>query len=536
MDRLKTYFLYLTVFTTGAAVLIIEIMGTRVLAPFYGSTIYVWSSLIAVTLGFLALGYWLGGKFADIIHLPFHFYFIILLAGISITALYQYKWSIILFSDFFGVQYGPLPASTLFFGPTFFLLGMVTPYAIRLVSESVETAGTQAGRIFAFSTVGSVVGAIASGFVIIPLLPLSQILYLISFILIALSAVGIAVFSQFRFFSSYSIILITVAFIAFAVAGYFLKQADLPKMRLLGHGIYESGEVLFEKDTFIANYRLVGIPTADGVVVCLLVDATRQGCVGPRSPSTNILYGFITTLQKELVPEESDVLMLGAGIGVIPYYGIPESFSYDIVDINPHTEKIFEMAGTKTNPERDTIIIDEARSYLIRTDKKYDLIWNDTFGNAKPVSHLMTKEAYELARERLKPGGVYLTSLLGEAKQSDALVSGTVSTLQSVFENVLMTKGREMSKKKNIWFLASDTPLSKDRINAAFGASLEKSGSQREFYMTMYTFAEPELEGTIITDDYNPVEYFWAQYIKKFEDIAAFRLHFKHLTPHDFIY
>ena len=411
---MQVYFLHLTVFTTGAVVLIVEIMGTRVLAPFYGATVFVWSSLIAVTLGFLALGYWLGGKLADRIHLPFHFYFIILLAGISITALYQYKWSIILFSDLFGVQYGPLPASTLFFGPTLFLLGMVTPYAIRLVSESVETAGTRAGRIFAFSTVGSVVGAIVSGFVIIPLLPLSQIFYLMSLMLIALSAVGIAVFSQFRFFASYKITLITVAFIVFAAGGYFLKQADFPRTRLLDRGgIYETGIVLFEKDTFIANYRLVGIPAADGMVRCLLVDATRQGCVAPPSRGITLLYSFITTLQKELIPEESDVLMLGAGIGAMSYshYGIQDSISRDIVDINPHTEKIFQMAGTKIDQERDVIIIDEARRYLIRTDKKYDFIWNDTFGNSKPVSHLMTKEAYELARERLKPGGVYLMSV-----------------------------------------------------------------------------------------------------------------------------
>ena len=535
MDKFRTYFLYLTVFATGAVVLIIEIMGTRLLAPFYGSTIFVWSSLIAVTLGFLALGYWLGGKLADKIHRPFHFYFIILLAGISIAALYQFKWAIIAFSDLFGVQYGPLPASTLFFGPTLFLLGMVTPYAIRLVSESVETAGTQAGRIFAFSTVGSVVGAIASGFVIIPLLPLSQILYLISFILIALSAVGIAVFSQFRFFSSYKIILIAVAFIAFAAVGYLLKQADLPNTRLQGHGYYGKAEVLFEKDTFIANYRLVSIPTEDGFLLCLLVDATRQGCVGPRlQDNPNLFYAFITTLQypggyghyfhafitglqKELLPEEADVLMLGAGIGLMPYYGIPESFSYDIVDINPHTERIFELAGAKINPERDTIIIDEARRYLIRTDKKYDFIWNDTFGNASPVSHLMTKEAYELARERLKPGGVYLTTVIGEAKQSDALVSGTVSTLQSVFENVLITQGQSSPL---IWLIASDTPLSEDRINGA----------------SFYTFVEPELEGTIITDDYNPVEHFWAKYIRNYKSIAAFRQSFKYLMFHDFIY
>ncbi len=68
MEKLKNYFLFLTVFVSGAAVLVIEILGTKILMPFYGSTIYVWSSLITVTLAFLALGYWLGGKLADKTH------------------------------------------------------------------------------------------------------------------------------------------------------------------------------------------------------------------------------------------------------------------------------------------------------------------------------------------------------------------------------------------------------------------------------------------------------------------------------------
>ena len=120
MDRLKFYFVYLTVFITGAAVLIIEILGTRVLAPFYGSTIFVWSSLITVTLGALALGYFAGGYIADTRPKEKWFYGVIFFAGFLTTLLVKASAPVLLWSNFSVFSGGRLSPRSSFFLCHFF--------------------------------------------------------------------------------------------------------------------------------------------------------------------------------------------------------------------------------------------------------------------------------------------------------------------------------------------------------------------------------------------------------------------------------
>ncbi|MDP2735174.1 MAG: fused MFS/spermidine synthase, partial [bacterium] len=168
MRSLQDYFLYVTVFITGAVVLIIEILGTRVLAPFYGTTIFVWSSLISVTLGALALGYFFGGYLADKRPQKKLLYGIIFLAGLLTSLLVKVSEPVLLFSDAFGFQWGPLVATSVLFTLPLCLFGMVTPFAVRLRVLSLEHTGHVAGTIFAVATVGSVLGAILAGFYFMP--------------------------------------------------------------------------------------------------------------------------------------------------------------------------------------------------------------------------------------------------------------------------------------------------------------------------------------------------------------------------------
>ncbi len=533
-DFQKDFLIYLTVFVTGAAVLIIEILGTRVLSPFYGSTIFVWSSLISVALGFLALGYYFGGRLADKEHSSFYFYLMILLAGISITGFYQFKRFIILFADSFGLQWGPLVASILFFGVPFLLLGTATPFAIRLISTNVQNSGTDSGKIFAIATLGSLGGAIAAGFFIIPLLSLSKIFYFTSLILIALSIFGIFISSNFKKLYSFKFAIIISIFILITSTGYALKEKDISELDLREHGFFRAQEILFEKDTLAANYKLVGVPRALDGLLCFLTSSTNQGCINPRSISSFPFHTFFVKVMEELSPKDADVLILGAGIGVFFYYGAPD-FSYDIVDINPYTEEIWEIVGTKINPEKDRIIIDEARSYLINTDKKYDFIWNDLLGNAEPVTSLMTQEAYILKKERLKPNGVLLVHVVGESKEEDLIIANTVETIKSVFDNVLITEGYGGDHHDSIYILASDAPLPKDELNTIIVSSIiEKQGNRKD--MSRWIFFEPEFEGNIVTDDYNLMEYLWAQNMKKYEEISEFRLRFKRISKNELIY
>lgn len=186
MKKLQSYFLYFTIFTTGAVILVIEILGTRILAPFYGSTIFVWSSLITITLLSLALGYYFGGKLADKKPNTKTLYWIIFIAGAAILLIPQYNKWILLQTNRFGLKYGPLLAAFFLFAPPLFLLGTVSPFVVRIKTPTLDHLGAIAGNLYAISTFGSLVGGLLAGFYLVPNFSVSSIINSLAFILFCL--------------------------------------------------------------------------------------------------------------------------------------------------------------------------------------------------------------------------------------------------------------------------------------------------------------------------------------------------------------
>lgn len=195
--QLKTYFLYLTLFITGAVVLIVEISGTRILAPFYGSTIYVWSSLITVTMACLALGYYWGGRLADKYPDFRILYLIIFLTGLIILIIPKIDGLVLLWSYGLGTKWGSLLASFLLFSLPLTALGMISPLAIKLKTKFLDSLGTIAGNLYAISTVGSLVGALLAGFWLIPNFGIASIINFSGSALLIISIIWLVVNQRF---------------------------------------------------------------------------------------------------------------------------------------------------------------------------------------------------------------------------------------------------------------------------------------------------------------------------------------------------
>ena len=171
--------------------MMIEILGTRMLAPFFGMTTYVWASLIAVALAFLAVGYWAGGLLADRKARYDIFYSLPLLCGISLIVLSLIYSAVISVCSSLDVKFGALISTLILFSIPMVLLGMVTPFAVRLNTSQVSSLGTGAGRIYAISTLGSVVGTLLVSFILIPHYAIKQILLMLSLCLLLLSTTGL---------------------------------------------------------------------------------------------------------------------------------------------------------------------------------------------------------------------------------------------------------------------------------------------------------------------------------------------------------
>ena len=177
--------LYVIVSISGASVLAIEILGTRMLGPFYGVSLFLWSALITVTLAALSVGYALGGRWAD--KGPSYSRLAIMLGGAGIWFLVcpWVREPLLHRLDPLGLRAGVLVAATLFFFAPLLLLGMVGPYAIRLRATNLGEVGRTAGDIYAISTVASVAAALLTGFVLIPHVGVSRLVLWVGVLLLA---------------------------------------------------------------------------------------------------------------------------------------------------------------------------------------------------------------------------------------------------------------------------------------------------------------------------------------------------------------
>ena len=180
-----------TVFITGACVLIIELAGSRLLAPWFGSGIYTWSSLIAVTLAALALGYAFGGRLADRLPRANILFNLCLAAGLWTLSTPMLARPLLPFMiQIADIRIGVLLSSLLLYFPNLFLLGAIGPFVIRLMTRERTTVGTVSGRVFAVSTIGSLLGALATGFILIPNVGVLTIFAFCGSLLLALAIIG----------------------------------------------------------------------------------------------------------------------------------------------------------------------------------------------------------------------------------------------------------------------------------------------------------------------------------------------------------
>lgn len=175
MKRLTIYYM---AFISGFAVMAIEMLGGRILAPWFGGTIYIWGSIISTFLIALSIGYLLGGQIS--IHNPSikKFGLLFITAGLFHLPVIFFSNSLMEFTFVIteDPRYGSLLAALLlFFGPAL-IMGMISPYSIRLLIQSQHASGHTAGRLYFISTLGSALGTVGTAFYFVRYFEINQIL------------------------------------------------------------------------------------------------------------------------------------------------------------------------------------------------------------------------------------------------------------------------------------------------------------------------------------------------------------------------
>ena len=182
------YLIYLLAFVGGFAIMSLELLGGRVLAPYFGSSIYVWGSIITVFMLSLSIGYLVGGRLS--LHHPSlgRFAVIFLAAAVCLYPLVYFNEAIMIwvFERIEDPRYGSLVASGFLFIVPTVIMGMISPYSVRLLVQSTESSGQVAGFLYFVSTLGSALGTLATSFYLVLWFEMNTILTLLTLALLAM--------------------------------------------------------------------------------------------------------------------------------------------------------------------------------------------------------------------------------------------------------------------------------------------------------------------------------------------------------------
>jgi spermidine synthase len=484
-------FIYLAVIVSGASVLAIEMLGTRILGPFYGVSLYLWSALISVTLAALAVGYAVGGRWADRGPKLSRFCAVIGLAGLWIVVIPWLRNPVLGVAESAGLRTAVLMTATVLFFPPLALLGIVSPYAVRLKASRLEVVGRTVGNLYAISTMASVVAAVATGFFLIPNMGVHHLTLMIGIALVVTAGIGMAIGRGAIAAAAALVVLCSAGALVYNVAPIH-NGAGAPGVLAIAHSPY-------------AEIRVV---EQEGLRY-MLIDGGTHTIVDLETGQSQFPYVDVLDITKRFYETPGHMLLVGLGGGSVVKHFSGDGWAVDAVEIDPVVTRVAYDHFGLTQDEAEVFHMD-GRQYLMTHEKNYDLIIMDAFGSSSIPFHLVTQEAFALIRSRLAEGGI-LAMNIEAVGWHDVLVHSLAATMQTRFENVVVLPIAEPPNTLgNLILLASDRSLELEEEPAAPDYRFSQDYNRAHAWDNRF---EVEEEGVIIlTDAYNPVDV-WAERI-----------------------
>jgi spermidine synthase len=472
------------VFVGGASTLGAELTGARLLAPWFGASNLVWANVIGLTLIYLSLGYWLGGKVADRYPNPRILGGVVMVAAITVAVLPLALTPIFeaaqgAFADLSaGAFVASFVGTMLMFLVPITLLGTVSPWAIRLSVTDVQTAGSVAGRLYAISTVGSIVGTFLPVLVLIPAFGTRRTLILIAAVL-ALSAVPLLGAR------AVAVPLVLAGMVALPIGG--IKQVP--------------GEtVLFEDES---AYQYVQVSqAADGERILRLNEGWALHSVVP--PGGGALTGgywdAFLTLPLLAGRDDARIAVLGNAGGTtarqmrLTWPGV----RVDGVEIDPVVTEAGRKYLDMDGPNLTTHDAD-ARFWLAADRGPFDAVVVDAYTQPYIPFHLATVEFFQQVRDRLTPNGLVAINV-GTPPDEDEVVDRIASTMRAVFPAVLTARYGQFNSIVLGFNNAAAAADARARLARAQG---DTAAAARVLSPLLTTVAPG---GEVFTDDHAPVE------------------------------
>jgi spermidine synthase len=488
---MKKYILEIIVFICGAVVMILELVGSRVLAPYVGTSIVVWTSLIGIILGSLSLGYWWGGKIAD--KRPDYkiFSMIIFISAVSIGLITFLKSMVLDFlqNNIVNIYINATLATLILFALPSMLLGMITPYAVRLKIKDLDSSGKTVGSLYAISTIGSIAGTFLAGFFLIAYFGSSSILLVLSVLLVFTSL--LACFKSTPVLKISIILLLIICILAVNSYNTFLKKqgfidVDTQYNRIW---IYKS----IDEKTNRQTMNMITNPKK--VQSAMFLDKDND---------LVIEYTKFYRLAQHFNPYLKYSLMIG-GAG----YSYPKDYlkkfpdaRLDVIEIDPMLTALAKQYFNLKDDPRLTIHHEDGRTFLNRTKKKYDVIFGDAFTSYYALPYqLTTRETVQKMYKTLNDDGVVLVNIISSIEgEKGKFLRAEYATFKTVFPQVYLFPVNEFndgSKVQNIMLIAL-----KSNQKPAF----RNNDPELNKYLQNLWKTEIKKDVPVLTDDYAPVD------------------------------
>jgi spermidine synthase len=471
-------------------------VASRVVAPFFGNSVYVWGSLIGVFLAALSTGYFLGGRISTQWPSPGPFLGLVFLAGATTYPIPHFAGPVLaeIATRDYGPRANPLLGSTVLFFIPSALMATISPYAVRLRARSVEGVGNVAGMLYALSTLGSIAGTLLAAFVFISLFGVRSIIQILGGTEMALAIAGLLWARR----------PLQAAGAAVAMIGVVLAAPATPG---------DPAGVIYARDTV---YHRITV-SDEGDIRYLRLDKYWQSARDLSAPLRTVFaYTDYLHLPVLFDPGFRRVLFVGMGGGTVParfHHDYPQA-AIEVAEIDPAVVATARSLFALPDDGRLQVHVVDGRLWLRRAPQRYDIIILDAYLIDTIPFHLATREFYQECAARLARGGVVASNVIGAVQGPESrLFRAIYGTLRSVFPHVYVfpVGGGAPSSLRNIILVGSSAPaLSRSEI-ASRAAAAVSSGKitvpgilqdARDLLETPIATGDVPL----LTDDYAPTD------------------------------
>jgi predicted membrane-bound spermidine synthase len=429
-----------------------ELLGAKMIAPFFGTSLNVWAGVLSITLLALAGGYYLGGYLTTRYDARKLLIVVLLIAGLTLGLMRFSAPAVMKALTDVSLNVGVLVALFVYLLPPILCFGMVSPIIIHILVNKLAQTGSVAGRVYAVSTVGGVITTLVFGFAIIPEFGISRPTLITGAVVAALPLLV---------FVKPTTIVSSAVVAGFCLVGTTSTPRPLPgmvTMRMFSEGLM--GQVK------VGDFGWAKPPYGQFQLRGLFVNNTVQTLMNQQNGVSHLEYVWFVKPLLSAFDADHKALLVGLGGGVIAKAIRERGTHVQVVEIDKRLPGIArDYFGL---PADVPVAVDDGRHYLRSSDDTYDLIMFDAFLGENPPWQLLTRECFEEAKAHLNTGGVFLIEFYGFLTGDHGIIGKSVyrTLMESGFKHVdMIATSSTDGIERNLIYVASDTPVNYDSLD-----------------------------------------------------------------------